>query len=176
VPAATLIRRPAPADEEAFVAAVRRSRELHAPWIEPPDTAIRFAQYLHRISRPEHRGFVVIDPADGGLAGFININEIVLGAFASGYLGYAAFAGKTGRGLMSDGLTQVITTAFGAMGLHRLEANIQPANRQSISLVTRLGFRHEGFSPRYLRVAGAWRDHDRFALTAEDWAARAAGG
>jgi len=172
VPAATLIRRPVPADEELFVAAVRLSRDLHAPWIEPPDTAIRFAHYLQRISRPEHAGFLVIDPADGGLVGFVNINEIVLGAFASGYLGYAAFAGKAGRGLMRDGLSQVIAAAFGALGLHRLEANIQPSNKPSISLVTRLGFRHEGFSPRYLRVAGAWRDHERFALTAEDWAAR----
>ncbi len=95
----------------------------------------------------------------------------MLGTFASGYLGYAAFAGKAGRGLMRDGLAQVIGIAFGAMGLHRLEANIQPSNKPSISLVTRLGFRHEGLSPQYLMVAGAWRDHERFALTAEDWAA-----
>lgn len=172
VPAATHVRRPAPSDEQAFVTAVRRSRDLHSPWIEPPDSPVRYARYLERISRPEHAGFLVIDQADGGLAGFINLNEIVLGAFASAYLGYAAFAGKAGRGLMSDGLTQVVGIAFAAMGLHRLEANIQPSNKPSISLVTRLGFRHEGFSPRYLQVAGAWRDHERFALTAEDWAAR----
>jgi ribosomal-protein-alanine N-acetyltransferase len=172
VPAATLVRQPTPADEEAFVAAVRGSRDLHEPWIEPPDTAVRYAQYLDRISKPEYAGFLVIDMADGGLAGFVNINEIVLGAFASGYLGYAAFAGKAGRGLMRDGLAQVIGIAFGVLGLHRLEANIQPSNKPSISLVTRLGFRHEGFSPQYLMVAGAWRDHERFALTAEDWASR----
>ncbi len=175
MPAATLVRQPAPSDEHAFVTAVRHSRELHSPWIEPPDSSARYAQYLERLSRPEHAGFLVIDQADRGLVGFININEIVLGTFGSGYLGYAAFAGKAGRGLMGDGLAQVVGIAFGAMGLHRLEANIQPSNKPSISLVTRLGFRHEGFSPRYLRVAGAWRDHDRFALTAEDWAARAPG-
>jgi len=167
-----MVRRPAPSDEQAFVTAVRQSRELHSPWIEPPDTPARFAEYLARISRPEHAGFLVIDRSDGGLVGFVNINEIVMGAFASGYLGYAAFAGKAGRGLMRDGLAQVIAIAFGMMGLHRLEANIQPSNKPSVSLVSGLGFRHEGFSPRYLRVAGAWRDHERFALTAEDWAAR----
>jgi ribosomal-protein-alanine N-acetyltransferase len=79
------------------VTAVRQSRELHSPWIEPPDSPARYAQYLARISGPEHAGFLVIDRADGGLVGFININEIVMGTFASGYLGYAAFTGKAGR-------------------------------------------------------------------------------
>jgi ribosomal-protein-alanine N-acetyltransferase len=175
VPAATLIRAPGAADREAFIAAVRLSRSLHGPWIQPPDTAAAFAQYLRRLSRPENAGFLVVDRADGGLAGFVNVNEMVLGAFASGYLGYAAFAGKAGRGLMRDGLAQVIGAAFGRIGLHRLEANIQPSNSPSIALVTRLGFRHEGFSPRYLQVAGTWRDHERFALTTEDWTAQMSG-
>jgi ribosomal-protein-alanine N-acetyltransferase len=159
MPAATLIRAPGAADREAFIAAVRVSRSLHGRWVQ----------------RPENAGFLVVDRADGGLVGFVNVNEIVLGAFASGYLGYAAFAGKAGRGLMRDGLAQVIGAAFGRMGLHRLEANIQPSNLPSIALITRLGFRHEGFSPRYLQVAGAWRDHERFALTTEDWAAQISG-
>jgi [ribosomal protein S5]-alanine N-acetyltransferase len=175
MPAATLIRAPGAADREAFIAAVRVSRSLHGRWVQPPDTAAAFAQYLRRLSRPENAGFLVVDRADGGLVGFVNVNEIVLGAFASGYLGYAAFAGKAGRGLMRDGLGQVIGAAFGRMSLHRLEANIQPSNLPSIALITRLGFRHEGFSPRYLQVAGAWRDHERFALTTEDWAAQMSG-
>ena len=77
---------------------MRRSRDLHSPWIEPPDSHVRYARYLERISRPEHAGFLVIDQADGGLVGFINLNEIVLGAFASAYLGYAAFAGRPAAG------------------------------------------------------------------------------
>ncbi len=58
VPAATLVRQPTPADEEAFVAAVRGSRDLHEPWIEPPDTAVRYAQYLGRRSKPEYAGWL----------------------------------------------------------------------------------------------------------------------
>ena len=53
------------------------------------------------------------------------------------------------------------------MRLHRLEANIQPGNHDSIRLVKRARFRREGFSPRYLKVAVDATDSDgqkRFAL------------
>jgi len=103
------------------------------------------------------------------LAGVININEIVQGSFRSGYLGYYAFVPHTERGYMTEGLRAVVSQAFRVLRLHRLEANIQPDNEASRRLVQRLGFRQEGFSPRYLKVAGRWRDHERWALTAEEW-------
>jgi len=103
------------------------------------------------------------------LVGVINVSEIVHGAFRSAYLGYHAFVPHAGRGYMTEGLGLALRWAFGELRLHRVEANIQPGNRASRRLVRRLGFQREGFSRRYLKVAGRWRDHERWALLAEDW-------
>jgi ribosomal-protein-alanine N-acetyltransferase len=153
---------------EAFLAAVRRSRALHGALVAPPATRAQYRAYLARIRRPTHHGYFVC-LADGELAGVINVNEIVRGLFQSAYLGFYALAPHAGRGHMRAGLALVIEEAFRAHGLHRLEANVQPRNRRSRALVRGLGFRREGFSPRYLRIAGRWRDHERWALTVEDW-------
>jgi ribosomal-protein-alanine N-acetyltransferase len=156
-------------DGVEFVQAVRASRELHAPWIDTADTPERYADYLARTALHDHVLYLVRHDDCGGLVGFINLNSIVLGSFRSAYLGYAAFAAHAGQGLMSAGMELVLGQVFDALGLHRVEANIQPANAPSIALVRRLGFQKEGLSPRYLLVDGDWRDHERWALTAEDW-------
>lgn len=153
---------------DEFLAAVRRSRKLHGHWSSPPTTAEKFDEYLKRFRKATHLSYWVCTER-GELAGVININEIVRGLFCSGYLGYYAFAPHDGRGYMKQGLRAVLSEAFGRQRLHRLEANIQPDNEPSRRLVQNLGFRLEGFSPRYLKIAGRWRDHERWAITAEEW-------
>ena len=75
---------------------------------------------------------------------------------------------------MSEALRLVLKYSFEKLGLHRLEANIQPLNRASIALVKRAGFVREGFSRRYLKICGRWRDHERWAIIVEDWKAKRA--
>ena len=152
-----------------FLAAVARSRELHGSWVSPPRSAKEFDQNLKRLESPSNIGYWILTGADE-LAGVVNINEIVRGKFRSGYLGYYSFLPHNGHGYMAAGILAVISKAFRELKRHRLEANIQPGNDRSSQLVRRLGFRLEGFSPRYLKIAGRWRDHERWALTAEDWA------
>jgi ribosomal-protein-alanine N-acetyltransferase len=163
------IRPGSQADEPEFLAAVERSRALHHPWVKPPATAESYRDYLAQHQDPRSAAFFVCVADPDGLAGVVNLGEIVHGCFRSAYLGYYAFVPYAGRGLMKDGLAQVITHAFDVMKLHRLEANIQPANRASKALVKALGFRREGLSPRYLKIGGRWRDHERWAVLSEDW-------
>ena len=165
------LERPSTRRQREFLAAVRRSRRLHARWVAPPASAPAYRAYLARVRRPNQGSYLLIRRDTNALAGVINVSEIVRGNFQSAYLGYYAFAPHAGQGLMSEGLAQVIDEAFTRLKLHRLEANIQPANLASITLVKRLGFRFEGLSSRYLKIAGHWRDHERWALLADDWRA-----
>ena len=166
-----ILERPSLKRQDEFLAAVARSRKLHRHWAAPPNTAIAFRENLKRLRSVSHIGHWVCTE-DGELAGVININEIVRGRFCSGYLGYYAFVPHDGHGYMKRGLDAVLADAFLRHGLHRLEANIQPDNEASRHLVQRFGFRLEGFSPRYLKLAGRWRDHERWAITIEEWKAQ----
>ncbi|MFE1248543.1 GNAT family N-acetyltransferase [Streptomyces sp. NPDC058735] len=155
-------------DGAEFTARARESEDLHRPWLFPPRTAQAYTAYAGRlIDDPSSAGFLVCEKGDGAIAGFININNIVEGGFQCGALGYGAFAHAAGRGLMREGLDLVVRYAFGPMRLHRLEINVQPGNAASIALAHRCGFRREGFSPKMLFVDGAWRDHERWAITSE---------
>ncbi|MEV0091068.1 GNAT family protein [Streptomyces sp. NPDC050738] len=158
-------------DAEEFTALARESRTLHHPWLFPPTEDAAYTSYAKRlIEDPTKAGFLLCEldgGAPGRIAGFININNIVEGAFLSGALGYGAFAHASGRGLMGEGLGLVVRYVFGTLRLHRLEVNIQPSNEASIALVRRAGFRLEGYSPDFLHIDGAWRDHERWAITAE---------
>jgi ribosomal-protein-alanine N-acetyltransferase len=167
------VRPPRKSDEAAFLRAARASRRLHGRWAKAPSTRGEFTAFVKRYGggtgAPAHVGFLVLRNADGALCGVFNFSEIVRNAFNSAYLGYYAFAPYAGGGLMTEGFALVLDVAFGELGLHRVEVNVQPTNRRSLALVARLQFFCEGYSRRYVKIAGRWRDHVRFAMLAEDW-------
>jgi [ribosomal protein S5]-alanine N-acetyltransferase len=170
------LRPPRRSDQPAFVAAARASRRLHSGWVQAPESPAAYVAYVERYAfrgrSPRHAGFLVVRNDDGALAGVINFSEIVRGAFHSAYVGYYAFAQLAGDGYMTEGFALALDFAFRRLALHRVEANVQPANRRSIALVSRLGFEREGYSRRYVKISGRWRDHVRFAMLAEDWRTR----
>ena len=159
---------PSARDREEFLAAVERSRRLHGRWVAPPADAQAFAAYLERVGRDDAVGLLARRDDDAVLVGALTLSQIVRGPFRSAYLGYYAFAPHQERGFMTEALDLTLRYAFGTLRLHRVEANVQPGNAASIALVRRCGLRLEGFSPRYLKVGGRWRDHERWAITVED--------
>ena len=171
------LRRPRFADGPVFVASVRASRSLHGNWVQAPKSAPRFAAYVRRFAGAKSRllasatqvGLLVCRAEDDAPVGVFNLSEIVRGAFWSAYLGYYALAPHAGLGYMAEGLALTLRVAFRSLRLHRIEANVQPGNARSIALVRAAGFTREGFSRRYVRIAGRWRDHERWAMLVEDW-------
>ena len=156
-------------DVDQFLAAVNLSRSLHDPWVSPPDTPEAFAEYVCRFSGDRNRGYFVRLSATDEIAGVINVSNMIHGALCCGFLGYYAMVPHNGAGLMKEGLHLVLADVFGRLGLNRVEANIQPGNAASLSLVEACGFRLEGFSPKYLKIGGQWRDHQRWALLSEEF-------
>ena len=159
------LSRPSARDAAEFLAAVRRSRRLHDRWVAAPGTAAAYRKFLRRARRPMQVAYLVRLRESGELVGVVSVSEIVRGNFHSAYLGYYAFDPHHGQRLMAEGLRLVMDHAFRRLKLHRLEANLQPGNRASRALVRGLGFRREGYSRRYLKIAGRWRDHERWAIT-----------
>lgn len=171
----TLLRSPSARDEAEYIALRRASADFHRPWdpaLPPgvdPHTPEGFESFLAG-SRCERRERTLLcRQSDGRILGGINFNEIVRGPFQNAYLGYWIGAEFARQGFMREGLRLGLDHAFGLLGLHRVEANVRPENEASLALVRGLGFRLEGYSPRYLEIAGKWCDHERWALLADEW-------
>jgi ribosomal-protein-alanine N-acetyltransferase len=156
-------------DRAAYLAATRASLDLHSPWVDPPTTDAGFTALLRRARDESFEPMIARRREDGAIVGFFNLSQIIRGDLQSAFLGFGAVAGYAGQGYMTAGLMLVLRRAFTDLRLHRVEANIQPANPRSIALVRRCGFVKEGFSVRYLKVGGRWRDHEHWAIRAELW-------
>ena len=166
------LRRPSMRDAKEFITLNRESAAFHKGLVSPPTNPEQFAGFLKRSQRADCCCFLVCRVEDDAIVGAITLSQIFLGGFRSAYLGYFLGAPYARQGYMSEALTLILHYAFRQLKLHRIEANIQPGNISSIALVERAGFVREGYSRRYLKVCGLWRDHERWAILAEDWRAR----
>jgi ribosomal-protein-alanine N-acetyltransferase len=173
--ARVFLREPVASDRHEFVSMMRASRSFHRPWATAPTDDERFAAYLADSRRPDFEAMLVCRFEDHAIVGFFNLSQIVRRALQSAYLGYAVGKPFAGHGYMREGIELVLRHAFVDLRLHRIEANIQPGNHASIALAKGAGFHREGFSPRYLKIGGRWRDHERWAILADDWRKRPEG-
>ncbi|MEW6736387.1 MAG: GNAT family protein [Acidobacteriota bacterium] len=166
------IRAPRQHDCDEFIALNQISRHFHKGWSYPPIKPTQYAEYMKRCRRSDFAGFFVCRVIEGDIIGSINLSQICRGSFQSAYLGYQIGAPYASQGYMTEAIQLVLQYAFLKLKLHRIEANIQPTNLASLALVKRAGFTLEGYSRRYLKIGGRWRDHERWAILVEEWQAK----
>jgi [ribosomal protein S5]-alanine N-acetyltransferase len=159
---------PVAQDRREFLELVEASVDLHRPWTYPPADAASFRRLIDRNRADNFFALLARRSDDDAIVGLFEFSEVVRGSFQNAYLGYWVGAPYAGQGYMRDGMQQALRFAFSELRLHRVEANIQPANKRSIALAKKAGFRREGFSPRYLKIGGRWRDHERWAVLSDD--------
>jgi ribosomal-protein-alanine N-acetyltransferase len=159
---------PLPQDRREFLELVDASVDLHRPWTYPPADAASYRRLLERNRADNFHALLARRSEDDAIVGLFELSDVVRGNFQNAYLGYWVGQPFAGQGYMREGMQLALRFAFQELRLHRVEANIQPANKRSLALAKTAGFRREGFSPRYLKIGGRWRDHERWAILAED--------
>ena len=151
-------------DATEFLRLAKENKEYHRPWIAVPSNKKSFQAYVEEMWTSEDKAYLVQREDNNAFVGVIELRDIFLGDFRNAYACWYAFASQSGQGYMRAALQAVIEIAFGKLHLHRLEANIQPENTQSLYLAKACGFNLEGYSPKFLRKNGEWRDHERWAM------------
>ena len=163
------LRRPKAEDCGEFTEMARRSEKFHRGLMNPAKTPEDFERFLQRVDNDQTESFLICRAEDDAIAGMINLSQIFYGAFQNAYLGYGLWVEFAGKGYATESIRLVLKFAFTDLKLHRIEANVQPHNLASIRLLERCGFKKEGFSEKYLKIGGRWRDHERWAIIRENW-------
>ena len=168
-------------DRAEYVRVLRASEESWRAWTPAREAWVTegdlFARELRRAAAGARAGTHLRlggFAADGALVGTFALNEVVWGVFQSAYASWHVSGDRVGRGYGTEGVRGLLDLAFrdapGGVGLHRIQANIMPANAPSLRIAEKVGFRREGFAERYLKIAGRWEDHVMLAITVEEWA------
>jgi ribosomal-protein-alanine N-acetyltransferase len=171
------LRHPVLDDADEFVTLREASRDFHLAW-EPipedgsdPISEAGFKRFLATSDTPESQKHLMCSITDDAIVGYVGLSQISMGVFCSAYMGFWVGVEHARRGYATEGISLCLERAFTRLGLHRVEANVIPTNTASLATVHKCGFRKEGYSPRYLKIAGEWSDHERWAITIEEWEA-----
>lgn len=180
-----LIRPLVLADFTEYVRFRAVSAEHLRPWEplppadKPAEEYARFVieQAMARAAADQGARFVAVwcedaQTTEGPIAGLFNLNNLVRGAFQNADAGWSVSAEHIGRGVASEGVHGLLTLAFAppprGLGLHRVQANIDPVNIRSLRVAEKCGFRREGLARRMLCINGEWRDQWMHAKLVEE--------
>ncbi len=144
-----------------------------SPTPAPPVDPVRRARQLWRAARQGLTLPWLVRWAGGGrrpypVIGQCTVSGILYGSALTGSIGYWLDRNYAGRSIMPAAVALATDYAMRTVGLHRIEICIRPENAPSLKVVQKLGFREEGLRPGFIHIAGDWRDHQVFALTAEE--------
>lgn len=152
-------------DRHDFINAILKSYHIYDSWVSPPKNCTEFEIMINKFNNNDNYCFVIYNTIEPNIIlGIINLTQIIRGVFQNSFLSYYATNYGVSSGVMSKGLQLVLKHAFTTLNLHRIEANIQPENKKSITFVERNGFVKEGYSKNYLYINNKWRDHVRYAI------------
>lgn len=104
---------------------------------------------------------------DDEFVGQLTVNGITWGSARWASVGYWITQSHAGLGVTPTAVALVCDHLF-RTGLHRIEIAIRPENVASLRVVEKLGFQKIGMAPRFLHIAGDWRDHHLFQMLAEE--------
>jgi ribosomal-protein-alanine N-acetyltransferase len=166
------LRYPDGGDYKEMAALYRLSRKHLRGQVQPKYDRQSFDQLLAEAAVDSTEFFFIVRSADEKIVGTIALSQIFRKRFQNAYLGYLLGSGFTGNGFMTEAVRLVLKFAFLDLKLHRVEANVQPDNEPSKAVLRRNGFINEGYSRKYLKIGGRWRDHERWAIIREDWRSR----
>lgn len=159
-------------DAEELLALRVSNRAFFEPW-EPVTTDVDFTLEAVRAQIAESNAMQTRDEAyvfgifaGGVLAGRIALSAVFRRAWQNANLGYYVAREHNGKGYATEAVRIVVGYAFGHAALHRVQAAVIPRNIPSARVLQKAGFRLEGRAPHYLRINGAWEDHDIYAITA----------
>ena len=132
----------------------------------------RFRKQLREWRDDRTYPFLIIMNDSAAIIGALNLNNVCRGAAQHAALGYWIDENHQHHGYMTEAGRLLMAHAFTEFKLHRLHAACLPENVKSRSLVSRLGFKEEGFAARYIQIDGLWRDHVLYGLPIEEWESR----
>lgn len=148
-----------------------RSRNFLEPW-EPKwpqdDTSLvgyqrRLNSYQKQRTSGWGRTYFIIQETTDQLLGGLSLTRITHGISKSATLGYWMGVDHAGKGHMQNAVAAIVEFSFSDLGLRRLEAACLPTNHRSIHLLSKSGFKREGYAREYLEINGKREDHILFA-------------
>lgn len=115
--------------------------------------------------------FGIFEIGTDRLVGRLTFTGVSRGQLQSAFVGYYMDQQLNGRGYTTEAVKLSLRFAFEEIDLHRVEAGVMPRNIRSIRVMEKAGFRFEGTAKRYLNINDVWEDHNKYAITIEEWQA-----